>query len=165
MPPAAGVQCHLPDLQVSVDRYQNDPDSSRPQFVEFSCSPQKGRYPGCTKLGGIGNSLVLFPAVYLSAMLTGRELIIHDESGLGNWCRALKCGFNFTSDAARLYPHLNHVKNVRSMGQNDFSHMLKNNISIPEDIVGFRGMDVYASKWILFAGPLAMSCVKEITGV
>lgn len=135
-----------------------------PKFIEFSCSPKDGRYNSCTKLGGIGNTLIMFPAVYLASMLSGRELIIHDNSGLGNWCRALKCGFSFTSDIEKKYPELKKITHINAKSQNDFAYKLRMNISIPDEIVGFRGMDVYASKWIHYAGTFAATCVKHITG-
>jgi hypothetical protein len=162
-----GVQCHLPNLQNAIDCHQHPltkGDEFPPKFIEFSCSPEGKRYGKCTKLGGIGNNLILFPAVYVFAMLSGREVVIHDSSGLGNWCRALNCGFQFTSDAERAFPDLKKITNVEQFTQNDFAYKLRSNISIPNDIVGFRGMDVYATKWFHYAGPLARPCVEEITG-
>lgn len=153
-----GVQCHLPNLL--GERISEE----TPKFIEFACSPIDGRYDKCTKLGGIGNTLIMFPAVYLAAMLSGRQIIIHDNSGLGNWCRALKCDFPFTSAMEELFTDLKTVKHVVSLTQNDFAYKLRKNTSIPDSIIGFRGMDVYATKWFHYAGPYASACVEHITG-
>lgn len=158
-----GIQCHLPNLEEAMIKHEKL--LTTPKFVEYSCSPLEGRYDKCTKLGGIGNFLVLFPAVYLAAMLTGRELIIHDNSVLGQWCRAINCGFQFTSDVEKKYPLLfEKVKHVTQFTQNDYAYKLRINASIPDTIVGFRGMDVYASKWFQYAGALAGPCIEHITG-
>jgi hypothetical protein len=137
-----------------------------PKFVEFSCTAKSGRYGGCTKLGGIGNTLVLFPAAYLLAMVSGRHLILNDHSAMGAWCRALNCSFPFTSEVEKQFPEfkLKKVKRVSSLNHIDVIHRMRENISISDHVIGFHGMDVFSTNWYTFSGPVVKQCVANITG-
>ena len=161
-----GVQCHKPNLEAAIDHYYNlsstENQTKYPKFIEYSCVSK--RYGRCTHLGGIGNKLIIFPAVYLAAMLTGRELIIRDNSELGHWCHALKCGFHFSSYAEMKFPQLQKTTRVHELIPGDFAEKLRTNTSIPHDIVSLRALNVFASTWYLHAGPLASECVERITG-
>ena len=46
---------------------------------------------------GIGNFLIFYPAAYWFAALSGRDIIINDDSLIGEMCRTLVCGFPFFS--------------------------------------------------------------------
>lgn len=49
------------------------------------------------KNAGLGNYLIFFPSAYYFALLQGRELIIFDDSFVGELCRLIECGFRFYS--------------------------------------------------------------------
>jgi hypothetical protein len=62
---------------------------------------------------GIGNFLIFYPSAFYFAMLTGREVLIMDDSLIGEMCRVLQCGFPHLSDIAAAYPDL---ANTQIMG-------------------------------------------------
>jgi len=155
-------RCNLPRSVLLPEEHKNPRFPL--QFIEFSCSSEKGRYGKCSKLGGIGNFLVLFPAVYLYAMVSGRHLILHDNSAMGQWCRALNCTFPFTSEVENLYPALKKIKKVPSYNPNDIAYNIRLNNSFPDTIVGLHSMEIFSSGWIDYAGKHTPECVERITG-
>jgi len=42
--------------------------------------------------------LVFFPALYYFAMLTGRDILIMDDSLIGRMCTKVRCGFPLLSE-------------------------------------------------------------------
>jgi hypothetical protein len=55
---------------------------------------------------GIGNFLIFFPAAYYFAALTGREILIQDDSLIGEMCTILHCGFPKLSEISAAFPSL-----------------------------------------------------------
>lgn len=163
---SAGVHCHKPDLRAAIEAYERSgrEDSLRPKFVEFSCTPEHHRYDHCSTKGGIGNSLLIYPAAYLFAMISGRELIIQDSSVMGSWCRALHCGFNFTSEVENLFPNLTSAKHVPRLNGDAFAYKIRTKQNIKEDVVGAIGLDTVSTRWFHYAGRGAAECVHNITG-
>lgn len=157
-------RCNLPRSVLLPEEYRSPKFPL--QFIEFSCTTKKARHrhSKCTKLGGIGNTLVLFPAAYVFAMVSGRHLILHDNSAMGQWCRALNCTFPFTSEVASIYPDLKKIKSVSSYNKNDVAYNIRLNNSFSDTVVGYHGMDIFSTDWYIHAGKHAMKCVEKITG-
>jgi hypothetical protein len=99
-------------------------------------------------------------------MVSGRHLILNDHSAMGAWCRALNCSFPFTSEVEKQFPEfkLKKVKRVSSLNHIDVAYKMRENISIPDHVIGFHGMDVFSTNWYIFAGPVVKQCVENITG-
>jgi hypothetical protein len=49
---------------------------------------------------GLGNFLVFFPALYYFAAFTNRDIVIADNSIVGEMCQMIHCGFPFLSGSA-----------------------------------------------------------------
>lgn len=47
---------------------------------------------------GIGNFLIFYPSAYYFALLTGRDVLILDDSLIGEMCKVLQCGYPFYND-------------------------------------------------------------------
>mmetsp|Transcript_19252 Transcript_19252/g.32298 ORF Transcript_19252/g.32298 Transcript_19252/m.32298 type:complete len:352 (-) Transcript_19252:245-1300(-) len=97
-------------------------------------------------------------------MVSGRHLILHDNSAMGQWCRALNCTFPFTSEVENLYPALKKIKKVPSYNPNDIAYNIRLNNSFPDTIVGLHSMEIFSSGWIDYAGKHTPECVERITG-
>jgi hypothetical protein len=52
-------------------------------------------------------------AAYYFAAFTGRDIIISDNSIIGEMCHVINCGFPFVSDLALAFPEQLTVENVR----------------------------------------------------
>jgi hypothetical protein len=50
--------------------------------------------------------LVFYPAAYYFAVFTGRDVLIIDDSLLGEMCSILNCGFPKLSEVAVAFPSL-----------------------------------------------------------
>lgn len=55
---------------------------------------------------GIGNFLIFFPAAYYFAALTGRDLVVIDDSAFGELCEVLICGFPKLSEVRAAFPKI-----------------------------------------------------------
>ncbi|RYH31363.1 hypothetical protein EON65_02740 [archaeon] len=85
---------------------------------------------------GIGNILAFFPAAYSYALLTNRQVVIWDDSYLGEFCGVLRCGFPFYSAVRESYtdllgqidlnsiPFLRHQQFVGHLGNDSFSDVV-----------------------------------------
>lgn len=52
--------------------------------------------------GGIGNTLIYYPAAFFFAILTNREIIIHDESDIDLMCKFITCKFRRLSQVSQV---------------------------------------------------------------
>ena len=166
-----GMTCHkpgrLPTSTIPNDNHKNKDHYINEEiikFVEYSCQVGSKRSHCGKSTPGMGNVLQVFPAVYLMAMITGRELIILDDGGLGRVCQVIKCGFDFTSRAIELFPSLKKTTKVRSMIATELSAAVNASAQFPERIVGYRGVNVANNNWYLLAGSYARDCVQHVTG-
>lgn len=55
---------------------------------------------------GIGNFLVFYPAAYYFAALTGRDILILDDSLIAEMCEILVCGYPKYSQFAAAFPKI-----------------------------------------------------------
>jgi hypothetical protein len=138
-----------------------------PKFVEFSCTAKGGRCARFSKVGGIGNTLVSFPAVYLYAMVSGRHLILNDHSAMGAWCRALNCSFPFTSEVEKQFPEfkLKKIKRVNTLNGESMAAEMRGNISNQDVIVGFRSLNTQSAGWYMYGGQHTIECIRKLTGM
>jgi hypothetical protein len=142
------------------------PNSGRPKggnvtFVEYSCYDRHkvfGHDPG------IGNILNFFPTIYMYAMVTGRDVIIPDRSHLGNWCRALNCGFPFLSEVEKVHPALKNINKVRGFGIQPLSEALTKNVTIDDVTMCIHGISAVSSGWFQASTPETIECISSITG-
>ena len=65
---------------------------------------------------GIGNFLIFFPAAYYFGVFTGRDLLVIDDSLIGELCSVLQCGFPKYNGVAAAYPGLLTPAAYRAMG-------------------------------------------------
>ena len=72
------------------------------------------------KGAGIGNFLIFYPAAYYFAALTGRSILIIDDSLIGEMCKLLVCGFPLYNEVTKAFPsqfhgqlHWESVKGVK----------------------------------------------------
>jgi hypothetical protein len=114
---------------------------------------------------GIGNFLVFFPAAYYFAVLTGRIIVLIDDSLIGEMCLVLNCGFPTLSEMSLAFPDSfpNYLKEpVRSAKVLNFHQHIGSEVVIEDTMVRADGY-MYKSGWYLgrnFTG----SCIAILTG-
>ena len=112
---------------------------------------------------GLGNLLIFFPAAYYFAAFTGRDIIISDQSTIGEMCRVVKCGFPFASEMILAYPGIlseESVKQARSIKKGDMiSHM--EGKYIDDLVVRAWGYKPESDWWVYFNE--TVQCVTKIT--
>lgn len=97
---------------------------------------------------GIGNILAFFPAAYFYALFTNRQVMIWDESYLGEFCRVVRCGFPFYSTVKESYEDLIgkiDLQSIPGLRHQQFLSHLGNN-SYTDVIITATGMDS-KSEW------------------
>ena len=114
---------------------------------------------------GIGNLLIFYPAAFWFAAFTGRNLIISDNSTIGDMCRIIQCGFPYASDLRLAFPSilnklaLTKVEDVKSA---DFIRYIEGTKDVSANVVRASGF-MASSDWWSYINETA-HCVKKITG-
>jgi hypothetical protein len=112
---------------------------------------------------GLGNLLIFFPAAYYFAAFTGRDIIISDNSTIGEMCKIIKCGFPFASQMMLAYPGIltpESVKNARDIRKVDMiKHM--EGAYIDDLVVRAWGYKPETDWWVYFVEPV--ECVAKFT--
>ena len=80
---------------------------------------------------GIGNFLIFFPAAYYFGVFTGRDLLVIDDSLIGELCSVLQCGFPKYNGVAAAYPGLLTATAYRTMGHAKVCNSQPNFLSNP----------------------------------
>jgi hypothetical protein len=97
------IVCRDPDLGgQQTAEHLNDR-----KFILFGCEECTG--------AGFGNLVVFFPSVYYFAALTGRDLLIFDNSTIGEFCKVIHCGFPLVSEMSEAFPEYLSPEKLRSM--------------------------------------------------
>lgn len=115
--------------------------------------------------GGIGNLLIFFPAAFYFAAVTGRDIIITDNSAMGEMCNIIHCGFPFSSQLALAYPKivntdsLTHAENLKS---GDFIKYMEGKRQIDSLVVKSAGYQSKSDWWVWFN--TSVKCISKITG-
>ncbi len=94
-------------------------------------------------------------------MLTGRDLVVMDDSLIGEMCQALHCGYPLLSVVAAAFPTLR-KEYIRSAHLFDFKRQINGEIDISEVLVRADGSKLM-SGWYL-GNSDAMECIARITG-
>ena len=108
---------------------------------------------------------MFFPAAYYFAALTGRDILVKDESLIGELCKVLACGFPFASQIAATFPSimdkyaLDHARGVKTY---DFHRHFSGEISIDDTIVEAHGFK-YLSGWYVSYNRTEL-CISQLTG-
>jgi hypothetical protein len=113
----------------------------------------------------MGNLLIFFPAAYYFATFTGREIIIQDNSIIGEMCNIITCGFPFVSDLAKAFPKIltpSAVANAREMKANDFQRHMEKIAVVNDAVVRGSGFMSKSDWWSYFNE--SVHCVSRITG-
>lgn len=114
---------------------------------------------------GLGNLLIFFPAAYYFAAFTERDIIISDNSIIGEVCKLIHCGFPFVSEMAAAFPAIlkdNKVQNAISVKAMDFREHLEGKKVISEPVVRAVGYMPNSDWWAYYN--TTAHCVMKITG-
>jgi hypothetical protein len=114
---------------------------------------------------GIGNLLIFFPAVYYFAAFTSRDIIISDNSIIGELCKIVTCGFPFASEMALAFPKIldtDKLKHPPVIKKQDFIRYIEGTAVITSDVIYGFGYMSSSDWWAYFNTTTA--CVKRITG-
>mmetsp|Transcript_1651 Transcript_1651/g.1730 ORF Transcript_1651/g.1730 Transcript_1651/m.1730 type:complete len:401 (+) Transcript_1651:74-1276(+) len=146
----AVVKCRDPMFDID-----NTPDSHK-KFILLS-PPVNG--------GGIGNQLIFYPAQYVYAILTGRDIVIHDRGLMGELCSVITCGFPFLSQMHAAHPDSftdEQLKAGRVMKAYDMIREFKGEFEVNNDVAYPAGTVRKSDWWLWMNG--TTECVQRITG-
>eukprot|EP01031_Cornospumella_fuschlensis_P031710 gene31710-38322_t len=106
---------------------------------------------------GFGNILAFFPAAYFYALLSNRQVVIWDDSYLGEFCKVVSTVRESYEDLLRpidlhAVPYLRHQQFLSHLGNN----------SLNDIIVTTSGMDS-RSEWFAWQ-VLLRQCLSQLTG-
>jgi hypothetical protein len=114
---------------------------------------------------GIGNFLIFFPSAYYFAVLTGREIIIQDDSVIGEMCHVLHCGFPLFGEMATVFPSVLNAEvlaNVKGAKAVEFGQFLSGDRGMDEKVIRADGYKE-VSGWYQWH-PHALECIRVLTG-
>jgi hypothetical protein len=114
---------------------------------------------------GIGNFLIFYPAAYYFAALTGRDVLIKDDSLIGELCKVLACGFPFVSQVAAAFPSLidiNSIDHYRGAKTTDFHRHMNGEDIINDKVILAHGYK-FMSGWYLNYNH-SQDCISQLTG-
>eukprot|EP01040_Poterioochromonas_malhamensis_P006428 gene6428-6924_t len=114
---------------------------------------------------GVGNFLIFYPAAFYFAAVTGRDLIIHDNSVLGEMCAIVQCGFPFVSQVRLAFPKIVNdqtLKHVEGLKFGDFIKYMENGKAVDAPIVSAVGYQSKSDWWVWFN--TTVHCIRKITG-
>ena len=114
---------------------------------------------------GLGNLLIFFPAAFYFAAFTGRDIIISDQSVLGEMCSIIQCGFPFVSQLALAFPKILNNESlayVEEIKAYDFGKFMEGSRKIDSKVVRAGGYQPKSDWWIWFN--TTVHCVKKLTG-
>ena len=110
---------------------------------------------------GIGNFLIFYPSAYYFAMLTGRDILIMDDSLIGEMCKLLRCGFPLLSEISAAYPHLRNEVILGAKTAN-FGEHLRGDVDYVETLVRADGSKLMSGWYSGFEN--ATKCITRVTG-
>jgi hypothetical protein len=138
-------------ISLKQDEYQ---DSRKYLLVGF---------PG----GGVGNTLIFFPAAYYFAMLSSRIILIDDTAGslISEICTVLHCGYPLYSEVADAFPALfteKQKKIMKGVKASEFNQYINGQIALDQMLLHAHG-HAFQSGWY-FQRDFAEKCVVSQTG-
>ena len=113
---------------------------------------------------GIGNFLIYYPSAYYFALFTGRDILIIDDSLIGEMCTVLTCGYPFYSQVQTAFPKLllQPVSAVKNGKIWDFMRYFNNEITLDEVVMQSIGSKLQ-SGWYMGYN-YTKDCITRITG-
>lgn len=109
---------------------------------------------------GIGNFLIFYPAAYYFALLTGRDILILDDSLIGEMCKVLQCGYPFYNDMKLINKRVREEE-VTGAGAWDFQRHFSGENIITAPVVRADGSKLQ-SGWYASNGNLS-KCIARLT--
>jgi hypothetical protein len=113
---------------------------------------------------GLGNDLVYFPAFYFVAVMTGRDIVINNNSPVGHLCKVIHCGFIMKSQLIHHFPIL------LSKYKKDFTikdvtkHFQYLNLTLFDNpVLESNHFQSHLSGWILKFNE-SKSCITQLSG-
>lgn len=95
--------------------------------------------------------MIFYPAAYYFALLTGRDILIADDSLLAEMCSVLHCGFPLVSEVASAFPSLinkDKLSKIRWAKTWDFHRHMNGEHSLDDALVRADGYK-FMSGWYL----------------
>lgn len=114
---------------------------------------------------GLGNLLIFFPSAFWFASFTNRNIIIDDNSIIGQMCKVITCGFPFVSEIKSAFPQYfvnDALKHVQDVKHSDFMRYIEGSHNVSSSIVRAWGYKAASDWWVYFNS--TVQCVKKITG-
>lgn len=114
---------------------------------------------------GFCNLFFSFVAIYYFAAFTGRDIIIADNSIIGEMCRIITCGFPFASEISLAYPDKLSPEKLRSsptVKTKDMQNYMEGKIQYEADVITGFGYQSTSDWWVYFNA--TVRCVQKITG-
>lgn len=114
---------------------------------------------------GLGNILIFYPAAFYFAAVTGRDIIIMDNSIIGEMCNIVHCGFPFVSQVALAFPDIltaDALKSIDDVKAQDFQRYMEGTRPVTSKVIRSAGFQSKSDWWVWFN--TTVHCVKRITG-
>lgn len=114
---------------------------------------------------GIGNLLIFFPAAFYFAAVTGRDLIITDNSVLGEMCNIVHCGFPFVNQLKSAFPHIlnsTSIQAAETLRFGDFLKYMDGSREVSSPVIRAGGYQSKSDWWVWFN--TTVHCISRITG-
>ena len=114
---------------------------------------------------GIGNFLIFYPAAFYFAALTGRDILINDDSLIGEMCNLLVCGFPLFSQVSSAFPSVldaEKLQRIRGAKCWDFQRHMSGESLIEDQLVRADGYK-YMSGWYQGFNNTE-ECIGRLTG-
>jgi len=155
------LQCNAQNTARSNDLTCHDPDTGGTvqnndrRFLLIGSEGSVG--------AGLGNLLIFFPAAYYFAAFTGRDIIISDNSTIGEMCKIIKCGFPFASQMMLAYPGIltpESLKNARDIRKTDMMRHMEGTY-VDDLVVRAWGYKPETDWWVYFVENV--ECVTKFT--
>lgn len=139
-----------------------------PGTMEFGRNNHKFLIFGCDHCNGagVGNSLIFFPAAYHFAVISGREIILPDNSNAGQVCKTIRCGTPLLSEMVHAFPDILSKEKIAAAKQYkvfQFMEFIRGETKIDEPVIYVDGFVAYRSDWY-HAHPNGLECINRITG-
>jgi len=114
--------------------------------------------------GGIGNFLIYYPTAYYFALFTGRDILVIDDSLIGELCSTLNCGYPLYSHMQAAFPqllnvHPDKVKNVRVW---DMMRYFNGEVALDEPLLMSIGSKLQSGWYLSFN--FTKACAARLTG-
>ena len=114
--------------------------------------------------GGIGNFLIYHPSAYYFAMFTGRDILVIDDSLIGEMCATVHCGYHMYSHMQLAFPNLLNlpVSKVKNAHVWDMHRYLNGEVALDEPILQSIGSKMQSGWYVNYN--FTRECAARLTG-